>query len=248
MDIKDFVEIYECEIEEKLNVSVKVVESIYNESEQENDALVNEFSRKNIDSLNGRILFPKSIDGHYKILLNKKIFNGNYNFLCTIFHELTHVWDYTNLFKYLNIDKVNDASDYKYFDIFKLWMEFHASLLGETISYNILQKLSIIEKDNYEWNKSEELPYMIKYMNEVSKKNENDLGMQLYYFFIYFGKICFWHDLYPEHYPRGKVQYLLANDNRLMKLYDFCNQNRDFFAAINKMEQVREVLMGDNSD
>lgn len=244
--LKELVEIFEQSIGEKLNASIEIVDSIYDKSEELND-LLEGTTKESIDKLNGRIVLPRLINEEFKILISKRIIKDNINYFKTIFHELTHVWDYVNICKYLNIQETLKLQTYEYIDFFKLWTEFHASLYGSSISQYILQNLFNSSNDsNYDWHIKKELPVKMKYIEERIKSTKNDLGMQLYHFFIYFGEICFWSNLYPQFYNNGKINCLLKNDIRLIKLYNFCCKNRDFSTAIIEIEQIGEIIKGNS--
>lgn len=79
----------------------------------------------------GMITFPEDINcSHFSIILSDS--TDDLQLYSTVYHELTHVYDYCNYFNHygnvlLNLEK---EKEFSYFDEFYIWTEFNAKRIG----------------------------------------------------------------------------------------------------------------------
>lgn len=240
MNFSECTKMYEKGIGKECNVDVINVDSIFEKSIELGD----ESATKDFDDLNGRVILPINVDEKYIILLNNKLFSdGSINFIKTIFHEMTHVCDYMDLFSFLNIVNTKDAESYEYIWCIKLWMEFHANLIGHSMFRSLKLGDKILDSQIKTFHIEHELPDELKYTEEMCKRNISNLANQLYYLFLFFGKLSVWSNLYPEFYSEETIKQALGYDKKIIELYCFCINHKEFASAINSIDKMERIIM-----
>lgn len=79
----------------------------------------------------------KEKKGQHKILISKSVIDGQYTFVGTICHELTHIHDYVDFAEYYCAGDYTMLDDCEEMRVFYYWTEFHARKLG----YSFLRKI-----------------------------------------------------------------------------------------------------------
>ena len=143
--INSFVNMYsqEYEIPENLKYKIQVVDSI----SEATSNFMKKTNRKYIvdeTDYNGTTCIPNSIDDETEIYISRKLIedyqSNNWQFICTVLHELTHAIDfytYCNKYCYGDYDAMIKRNDYYGF---KMWTEFNAKKISYLFYSRFIRK------------------------------------------------------------------------------------------------------------
>lgn len=97
----------------------------------------NTLQQKNfLQQVNGNVVWGKTNTDPITVILSAKVFHlDEYTWLGTVHHEYTHAHDFWNLADYLGINEMDDIYDYKFYNPFYWWSEYHARKRGTTNVY-----------------------------------------------------------------------------------------------------------------
>jgi len=235
--------------EEDININFIITDNIYEEylkHIQRNRQEEIENNKEWLSNLNGTIILPKIINEPITILISKDyikkcIDENNFSWIGTICHELTHAYDHIAIMKKLKIIEYKELEKYNNYYLFSQWTEFNARRKG----YFFVRKYSF--KNMYDEKQIEdiikkELPYHINNYFEEYNKNGNDANMQIYCTMQFLGRLKTWKDLFPNYFTNGFLIQLFAENEWLMELFDFLNNNDEIDAIFNKFAKMKEIL------
>lgn len=237
---------------ERINLQVEYVNDLYARRLElaYSDRIRNEVicAKEFIEGLNGTMVLPRKKGDVCYIVMSKNVI-GNSQFISTIIHELTHIYDF--------IDFASEfcEDDYEYIDIhdlfgpFYFWTEFNARRKGYYYYRDI--HLDLVDEKLSE---EEQIKHILQTeLNLHSERLFNDLreylnarNNQFIYSLIQFlGRFSVWEDLFPEvinsnnHLPDYlKTMY----GEKVICLYELLHTMKDFTMGKNKLVLLRDVL------
>ncbi len=204
---------------------------------------------ENIDidnSYNGTTCVPRTINEPTYIFISKKLIENfqinNFQFVCTIFHELTHAIDFYNFcVKYCN-GIYNDFDKIKEFYGFKMWTEFNA----KKISY--LLYCQFINGDRYNSNEAldmildSETKFQNNYIADVFFNTDN-VERVIYELILYLGRYYVWDITFKGYFEEGKM-FSNAFDNFKTEIFNLYNilkideNNLNYYYEIHKLINI----------
>lgn len=248
--INSFINIYsqEYKIPESLKCRVQIVDDM----KESVEAFMKRTNRKYIadeTDYNGTTCIPNSIDDEIEIFISKKLIEeyrtNNWQFMCTIFHELTHAIDFYNYcneyFQGNYDDMINRSDAYG----FHMWTEFNAKYKSYLLYSRFVRKC--IEDSN--------LPNVVPTDGEVRMQNEyvtdsiknNRSDKAVYDIIQYLGRYYCWEIDYPDDFIDGKLFPDIFKQNLepvISDLYRLLKQTTDSIMYYNDVARTIRLLMG----
>lgn len=231
-----------------INIEVVIAEDFFDSylnrsiSSQHADIIEN---KTWINSLNGSVAFPKNVDGKYNIILSKQYImecldNENVNFIGTICHELTHVYDHIEYMKLLGITDFEVAPRRPNYDMFNHWTEFNARKIG----YMYLRNYVIDDPYSQEIINhviQTELPLQINNFFG-SYSSTTDGKQQVYSTMQFLGRLKAWKEIYPQIFNQSFLHELLKTNTWMIDLFSFLDENDVLEKAFNNFNQMKDIL------
>lgn len=217
-----------------LKISISIVDDLL-ESINEFFDKTNRSKITNIsDDSNGYTCMPKSIEEAMQIFIAKErvvnFADNNFQFICTIFHELTHAIDfynYCNDFCEGNYDNINNTNNYFGF---KMWSEFNAKRISYLLYFETINGENYDEKQALENFLNYELGYQNNYITEQMNKSLS--GEQFIYdVVLYLGRYYCWEKLFPSAFEKGNLFPKELKDrfnDELSDLYECFKQHLNY--------------------
>jgi len=234
--------------EVKVNIEIIIAEDFYDSyynlsTEKQREEVIKK--KDWINSLNGSVVFPECIDGKCTILLSKPYIlecfeNTNLNFVGTICHELTHIYDHLGYMKIVGITDFEALPAHPTYNMFNNWTEFNARKTG----YLFLRNFYI--KDPYEQEiidhvTKTELPYQTNYYFE-KYHSTTDGDLQIYITMQYLGRLKAWKDVYPDIFTSDFIFELLKTNKWMIDLFRFLDENDVLERAFGKFSKMKDIL------
>lgn len=199
-----------------LDFDVQFVDNLYNskiifsKTKADRERVLN--GESFINSLTGAIVLPEFTNEKYYILVNyeKTI---SLNFVGTIAHELTHLYDFKSFADFYNINKYDDIRNVKEYMGFYYWTEYNAKWKGYMILRNYLSNQDDYLKTEiqqiYEI-KSIESKHHIDKLNICYKdyRLSNNATEFIYMLLHYFARVSVWCFLFPTEF---NFEYFVRN-------------------------------------
>ena len=201
-----------------------------------------------IKTLNGTIVLPLDFKMHKSyILVSNNVINETYQFISTIIHELTHLYDFYNFQIYNHINDTCDIENSRLFREFYFWTEFHAKRNGYQYYRKTYLKLNNNNTNIQEQIKhiqDTECPFQIKILTEELIKYQNNPSIFIYNIIQFLGRFSVWNDLFPKYFNKNTMpnELLEAFDNRLLKLYEWLYCNTNFEIVKNKLDELTPLI------
>lgn len=230
------------QIEVTVVFSDDVYDTLYGLSSNTNRKII-EQSKEWIRSLNGTIVTPDRIEEAFSIIINKNyVQEENCNWVGTLCHELTHIYDYMDITKYLNCNDFNEYSNKKNADMFQIWTEFHARARGHHClrcfaSGGDMQN-SFIE--NYNFNT--EMPFQVKHFSNEYSNNQGDGYKQMYAVAQFLGRLYVWEKLFPNNYTPQTIHHIIGENRWIEELYNFFKEKDEFDKVKDSFGEMKEIL------
>ena len=231
----------------KMNVEIIITDDIYIEkvkysNDKNRDSIKNQ--KDWIETLNGSISEPMNLKDKFIILINKKYIEKceNFEWVGTVCHELTHVWDYIEYAKEKGYDTYEELVEDSNINVFLQWSEFHARYVGHYILRKVLQpgvlKSEIALIDLLQ----REIPFQINSFVESYNSSENN-GNQLYYIMQFLGRLKVWIELFPNYFKEDVIEQILGEDNKwLNELFAFLNKHDTVELVKDKLDKIENIL------
>ena len=240
--LKDYCDFYE---EEPISFKLNIAKNLSDEYKKIRPDLARS-NRININEINDNngITIPPKDDGDFTILLSKgylteELNKKSPNWIGTIAHEITHLYDFCKL-KAISDFSYDDMLDYEKNMMFINWTEFNAKVKG----YLYLRKTvfeDIYDHSQVEYIMQTELPYMIKYMYEEYSKTTN-ANRQLYVVSHFLAHLYVWQYLFPIDFSENVLEQIFSDNDWMRELYYFFYNNRNLEDAINNTEHFKKIL------
>lgn len=168
-------------------------------------------------------------EGDFVIILGERYLSED---LDTIFHELTHVFDF-KMFAYYKKDIVSQKLLDETF--FIMWQEFHASYVAEKTVIGSFKDYGIL-KDGIQ---SAIMDNKKKFINLIQGETPN-VNEVASFILRFSGKYIAWQETFPSEIPRCPNDILF--DNRFYEVFRFLHKNRTFNKYIEKSEEFKAIL------
>lgn len=198
---------------------------------------------KEINIYNG-LTIPPFDNQNFTILisysyLQEQIQQDKIDWIGTIAHELTHVYDFLQ-YKVISGYEYDEMLDYSKNRMFDYWTEFNAKVKG----YLFLRKFTfadLYDRTQVEYIKTTELPFLAQYMvNECGKTKNAD--RQLYVVSHFLAHIYVWHELFPLDFKDDFLNNIFGENEWMNKLYVYYSKNRDLKKAYLTFDEMKEIL------
>lgn len=198
---------------------------------------------------NGTTCIPNNVDEETEIFISRKLIENykinNWQFMCTLFHELTHAIDfynYCNEYFQGNYDAMinrNDAYG------FHMWTEFNAKHKSYLLYSRFIRKC--MEDSN--------LPKVIPTDGEVELQNDiitesirnNVVDKAVYDIIQYLGRYYCWEIDYSDDFIDGKLFpdiFKHSLEPVVSDLYSLLKQSNDSVMYYNDVARTIRLLMG----
>lgn len=240
--ISDYCAFFE---ESPIEVNISITQNLFDGYKKIRPDLTesNLISADRINNNNGITILPQSGDVFTILLsyeyLKENMKSGKPDWLGTIAHELTHVYDYME-YKAITGRSYGDMLEYQDNIVFVNWTEFNAKVKG----YLFLRKNcfdDIYDRTQVSYIFDKELPFLTK--NMIADYNESDnANEQLYTISHFLAHFYVWQHLFPNDFTDRVLDKMLGSNIWVKKLYHFFSDNRKLEDAINNAEQFKNIL------
>lgn len=200
-----------------------------------------------LNSYNGNMIPPKSLDGTFTILINRSklleyLKEDNMTWVGTIVHETTHVRDFIDYSSLLGVNDYDDILDIGNNIPFHLWTEFNARSKG----YYFVRKYTFPDMFDIAQVKdivNVELPTQEKLLYENYHRT-SDGFQQAYYVSHFLGRLYSLQTIFPSYFTNNWVNEMpLFTANSWMKeWYWFLKENSTLKLAFPRFGEMRTIL------
>lgn len=231
----------------EINVEIIITDDIYSEKIKYSNVNNRESILKQkawIESLNGSISEPTNLNDKFIVLINKSYIENceNNEWVGTVCHELTHVWDYIEYAKIKGYKTYEELANDVKFNLFIHWSEFHARYVGHYILRKVLQPGVLKTEMALNDLLRRELPFQINYFVYNYNDSQNN-GNQLYYIMQFLGRLKVWIELFPEYFKEDVIKQILGEDNKwLNELFKFLNKYDTLELVKDKLDEIENIL------
>lgn len=230
------------QIEVSVIFSDDLYDSLYNLSSNMNKRSI-ENSKEWIRSLNGTIAVPECIGEAFSIIINKNYAKeDNFNWVGTLCHELTHIYDYMDITKHLNCNNYSEYTVKKNADMFQLWTEFHARARGHYCLRYIVSEGDIKNSFYENYNFTTEMPFQVKHFCNEYRLNQGKGYEQMYAVVQFLGRLYVWEKLFPEKYTSETIHRIIGENEWLEKLYYFLKDKNEFEEVKDSFGEMKDIL------
>lgn len=200
-------------------------------------------SIEELRTYNGVTIPPKELDGKFSIAIDKEYFINslqNKNWMGTLAHEATHVYDYCEFAKLVEANNYDEILDMRKCYMFHLWTEFHAKVLG----YRFLRWATYkgeINESQLEFIINEELLFQTNYTKSVMR---NFVGMHdcLYNIVQFMGRLYVWNEMFPEYFTDEKIKEIINSKEEIYELYDFFLKHMHLESAYGSFSNIESIV------
>lgn len=249
MNIDDAIlEFYTFTNIKKMNVEIIITDDIYLEKVKHSNNINREniiMNKEWIESLNGTVCEPLNLEDSYIILINKNYMekSENYEWVGTVCHELTHVWDYIEYSKIKGYDSYEVLREDSNINMFLQWSEFHARYIGHYVLRKILHQHELKSQIALIDLLQRELPFQMKSFFDNYNDPKN-YGNQLYFIMHFLGRLKVWMELFPNYFKNDVIKHILGKDNEwLNELFIFLNKNDTVELVNDKFNDMEKIIM-----
>ena len=195
--------------------------------------------KESIQNLNGTIVLPVFIiDKPYALISNKQI-NEYCDYIKTLTHEVTHIYDYYNYANFYGIKELNNIYNMPDYDLIYLWSEFNAYKNGITAYkkwLNPQHPRDVIARHI--------IKEIIDNTNELNAHLENQncyFLKYMYYIVKYIARFASYEILFPKQYkmPITKINY---RQDQILGLYEYLLSHANFNLFITDKSALENIL------
>ena len=247
--INSFVIMYsqEYKIPETLRCKIQIVDNIAEATKE----FMNRTNRKYIvdeTDYNGTTCIPNVITDEIEIHISKKLIENyranNWQFICTLFHELTHAVDFYNYCsKYFrgNYDSMINGDPYG----FHMWTEFNAKQKSYLLYSRFIRKCMEESKLPVGKPTDGELEFQNDYITKSIKANGSKIA--IYDIIQYLGRYYCWEIDYSDDFADGKQFPEIFKQNlepEITDLYNALKKADDSIMYYNEIARLIRFLIG----
>ena len=215
-----------------------------------------EIDKVGVPELNGIVIMPDTEQLNFTVLISQKQFE-DLNYIHTLIHEFTHVYDYFQYFSEFGNVYIKGVSekDEKYFWEFYNWSEYHAKRLGtlyySVISWHLEYGEELPPSGKYEFVVnfySRELEQKIRTFNESLNSmdpNRNNLFWELFQeIMAYYGRLSVFQgeklDIYPDSdFPKEGLIKTFGHE--IIDLYNLLLKLEKFETVAKYLNEIKKL-------
>lgn len=248
--ISSFVNMYsqEYKIPDSLKCRIQIVDNIAETTKE----FMNRTNRKYIvdeTDYNGTTCIPNVITDEIEIHISKKLIENyrtnNWQFICTLFHELTHAVDfYNHCDKWFqgNYDSMINGSDpYG----FHMWTEFNAKQKSYLLYSRFIRKCMEESKLPVGNPADGELEFQNDIITKSIKTNNRKIA--IYDIIQYLGRYYCWEIDFPNDFSDGKLFpeiFKQILEPEITDLYNTLKKSDDSIMYYNEIARLIRFLVG----
>jgi len=202
-------------------------------------------NRLKLENYNGLVVPPKEFSESFTILINRNYLldsleKDNRNWIGTLAHEATHIDDFMNFAKIMEVTDYDIIWDKSKFRMFHFWTEFNAKAKG----YYFLRKHAlddIRDETLLQYVLEEELPNHMKSLFE-SYHSTDDGDEQMYNVVHFLGRLHVLQDLYPMQFTNDFVYEYFRQNIWMYELFIFLCSHTTLEKAYKDFDEMKEIL------
>ena len=231
-----------------ISVTIKFSENVYKDTYElspDCDKINAERNKRWIESLNGTIVVPEYVGEDFCILINKAYKDREpYNWVGTLCHELTHIYDYIDIANDLGSLRYKDYAKNEHSQMFELWTEFHARARGHYCLRNYIYKGDINNGEIANYNFTRELPFQVNNFLTLYQSNQGKgtLYEQVYPVMQFLGRLYVWKKLFPDNYTVETVHGILEKYKWMEELFYFLEENDEYDKVHQSFDQMKKII------
>ncbi|MBP3766185.1 MAG: hypothetical protein J6G98_03290 [Bacilli bacterium] len=248
--ISTFVAIYfqEYKMPEGLKYKIKIVDDMAKATE-EFMKKTNRYFIVDESDYNGTTCVPNAITDEIEIYISKKIVENyrvnNWQFICTIFHELTHAVDFFNYcnkwFEGIFDSMINKSDPYG----FHMWTEFNAKQKSYLLYSRFLRQC--MKENNIPFGKPTDGE--LEFQNDFVTKSINDQSFDkaIYDIIQYLGRYYCWEIDFRDDFIDEKLFpniFKQKLEPEINVLYKKLKESKDSIAYYNELAKLIRLLIG----
>jgi uncharacterized protein YfkK (UPF0435 family) len=231
---------------ENIDLKIEYLDDIYkrrlelaNNEREKNDVIT---SRDFITTLNGTMVLPKTKDEIYYILISKSVLK-DYQFISTIIHELTHIYDFRDFVTEFCNNCFDKAESHDLYIPFYCWTEYNARKNGYKYYRAIIYKINSInlsedEQIEHILNTELKLHYESLLRNLREYSDDRNATKYIYNIIQFLGRFSVWEELFPKKINANRyLPDFLINTygSRILDIYSILVSAVDFNVAKGKL-------------
>ena len=198
-----------------------------------------------VKNFNGLMVAPIEFEGQFTILLNaqyvcKQVQDGKFDFVGTLVHEATHINDFMQYSKIIEIQDYNFILDRSKNRLFHYWTEYNAKKRGYYFLRKYIFSNNMKDRQAYSYIMKTELPFHIDYL--VEKFNSTDsIDEQMYCTVHFLGRLSVWQDLFPNDFTDKVMKQIFGSNMWVYDLYKFFRRYpelKDIYAHFDEMKRI----------
>lgn len=229
-----------------ISVMIKFSENVYKDAYELAPVCDKANLEKNkiwVYSLNDTIIKPEYVGEDFCILINKAYKDREpYNWVGTLCHELTHIYDYIDIANDLGSLRYNEYSRSKNYSMFELWTEFHARACGHYCLRNYISNGDVSNSEMADDNLTNELPFFVnRYLNGYQNKQGN-LYDQFYSIMQFLGRLYVWEKIFPQNYTKEAIHNILIKHSWMEELFYFLKEHDEYDKVHHSFEHMKKIL------
>lgn len=238
----------EYKIPESIKCKIQVVDNISEATKEFMDRTNRKYIVDETD-YNGTTCIPNVITDEIEIYISKKLIENyhinNWQFICTLFHELTHAVDFYNYCSKCfqgNYDSMINGSDpYG----FHMWTEFNAKQKSYLLYSRFIRKC--MEENKFPIGKPTDGE--LAFQNDIITKSikTNSSKTAIYDIIQYLGRYYCWEIDFPDDFSDGKQFPEIFKQNlepEITDLYNTFKKSDDSIVYYNQISRLIRYIVG----
>lgn len=203
-----------------------------------------------IEGLNGRYIVPNKNRKKHIILIHEKQFNENYSMVHTIFHELTHVYDFSKFCFNENCNDFDSLIENELYNSFYYWSEFNAKRVAYKLYRDFMQ---IVFDEQYtidniiEFISTEEIPFQEDYFITRIEEYSNEMiyNNLIYCVMQQYGRYAVWEEYDSNLFNKSTLIPHRLEETlgvKIYDVYDLLKTMKDYNTASEKFRELDLLL------
>lgn len=200
-----------------------------------------------VNSTRGLTIPPKILDEDFTIAIHKNYFfnstkNKDWQWVGTLAHEMTHVYDYSNYVKMNGLDNYDIVQIDFAHRSFALWTEFHAKAIGDLFIRRYTYGDRLDDENDYD-QIDDIFDIEIPNKKEMALKSSNGNSDDDFYAIMHFmGSYSVWEKLFPNVFDEEIRKLTFENDDMFLTLYDFLVNHQTLEEANKDFDKMMKLI------